>query len=606
MKGTTAWYCNMALINLQNISLSFGGPNLIDDISFQIHENEKIALLGRNGSGKSTLMKIINQEIEPDTGKIIQDDHIKTAILSQDVPEDIQGTVYTVISSGYTPVNDDHHDEQKKHIETERVLSLIEVDANLETSTLSAGMKRRVLLGKALVNDPDLLLLDEPTNHLDLDAIEWLEKFLIRYTKSILFVTHDRMFLQHIASRIIEIDRGTIFDWSCSYKTFLERKEQWLDSEEKQNAEFDKKLAREEEWIRRGIKARRTRNEGRVRALKELRKERAARREVSGSVSMEIQHSDKSGKIVIEAENISFSYNENTIARDFSTTILRGDRVGIIGPNGCGKSTLIKILLSEIEPIEGLIRMGTKLDIAYFDQLRNTLDEEKTVKENVTDGNELIDFNGSKKHVIGYLQDFLFTPDRAAQPVKSLSGGEKNRLLLAKLFTKPANLLILDEPTNDLDIETVELLEELLLDFKGTIILVSHDREFLNNVVTSTLGFMGNGLIQSFAGGYDQYREKTVPDKKPEKEKKQRVKKEKVKTKLSFKEERELESLPLEIEKAESEKERLFALLSDPDIYKDAGEKIAQIKDDLQTCEELLEKLYTRWDELEDLKESFN
>jgi len=596
----------MALINLQNISLSFGGPPLLDDISFQIHEGQKIALLGRNGTGKSCLMKLIDMKLQQDSGEILRDDHIKTALLSQEVPENLEGSVYEVISSGYIAHRDDHQDEQTKHSMTEKTLSILDFDGTIESSTLSAGMKRRVLLGKALVNDPDILLLDEPTNHLDLEAIEWLESFLIRYNKTLFFVTHDRMFLQNIANRIIELDRGRIFDWSCDYNTFLKRKDEWLDAEEKQNINFDKKLAQEEIWIRKGIKARRTRNEGRVRDLKKMREERSSRRDISETASIEIQNSSTSGKIVIDAKDLSFSYKDNIIVENFSTTILRGDKVGIIGPNGCGKSTLIKLLLEELEPQDGSVRSGTKLDIAYFDQLRNQLDETKTVKENVTDGNELIDFNGGKKHVIGYLQDFLFTPDRISQPVNALSGGEKNRLLLAKLFTRPANLLVLDEPTNDLDLETVELLEELLLDFKGSIILVSHDRNFLNNVVTSTLGFMGNGLIETNAGGYDQWKERVSKNSIPKKTKKIREKKPKEKTKLSFKEEKELAELPEIIEMKESEKEKLFNALGNPELYKEQGEKVAHLKKEYEDAEKELEELYVRWDELEELKKIFS
>ena len=599
----------MALINLQNISLSFGGPTLLDDISFQIHEGEKICLLGRNGAGKSSLMKIIHNSLEQDSGQRIVKPHIRTALLSQDVPDTLSGPIYDCIAAGFSSPQSGHldsYEEQKKHTQIKKTLSLLTLDGNLEAGSLSAGMKRRVLLGRALANDPDILLLDEPTNHLDIEAIEWLEKFLVRYEKTVFFVTHDRMFLQRIANRIIELDRGRLFDWSCDYRTFLKRKEAWLDSEEQQNVNFDKKLAKEEQWIRRGIKARRTRNEGRVRALKKMRDEHTARRNRQGIAQMEIQGSNPSGKIVIKAKDISFSYGNNIILKNFSTTILRGDRIGIIGPNGCGKSTLIKLLLQELEPQKGKVQTGTRLNIAYFDQMRNKLDENKTVKENVTDGNDLIDFNGRQKHVIGYLQDFLFTPDRAAQPVRVLSGGEKNRLLLARLFTKPANFLVLDEPTNDLDLETMELLEELLLAYQGTLLLVSHDREFLNNVVTSTLCFRKNGTVEENAGGYDEWEQhslNTIPSKK---EKKILEKKPKLKTKLSFKENLELDELPVVIEEKEAQKDKFFAKLGDPEFYRKQGNNTAALKKQVENIETELEKLYLRWDELEETKQKFS
>ena len=595
----------MALINLQNINLAFGGPALLEDVNLQVKNGDRIALLGRNGTGKSSLMKIINGLLEPDSGTVLRDDHLVTALLTQEVPDDLAGTIYNVIADGYVPVMDDQHDEQHRHLQTEKTISMLGVDGALETSTLSAGMKRRVLLGRALVNDPHILLLDEPTNHLDLDAIQWLEDFLLRHGKTIIFVTHDRRFLQKVANRIVELDRGTLFDWNCGYRTFLERKEAWLEAEEQQNSNFDKKLAKEEQWIRKGIKARRTRNEGRVRALKKMREERAGRRETMGSVNMEIQEGALSGKLVMEATGISFSYGESPIVKDFSTTILRGDRVGIIGPNGCGKSTLVKLLLGELVPQQGKVRTGTNLEIVYFDQLRGQLDEDRPVKDNIANGKELIDFNGGTKHVIGYLQDFLFTPDRAAQPVSALSGGEKNRLLLAKLFTRPANLLVLDEPTNDLDIETMELLEELLLNFEGTLLLVSHDRVFLNNVVTTTLGFTGNGQIVEGAGGYDQWKDRLEPETKPAKDKQPRQKKPREKTKLTFKEEHELQQLPGIIEETEIEKDRVFTVLGDPDLYKNESHRVPQLKEELEELEAELEKLYLRWDELEEMKEHF-
>jgi len=601
----------MALMNLQNITLAFGGPVLFDGIGIQIQTGEKICILGRNGSGKSTLMKIISGTLEPDSGRVIRDDHVTTAFLSQEVPDDIRGSVYDCIASGYLPHHggDDHldtHQEKHKHTQTDRILSLLSLDPEPRFETLSAGMKRRVLLGRALVNDPHILLLDEPTNHLDMNSIEWLENFLSRYEKTVVFVTHDRMFLQKIANRIIELDRGKLYDWKCDYRTFLQRKEAWLESEETQNALFDKKLAAEEIWIRKGIKARRTRNEGRVRELEKMRRERSLRREQQGSVKMEIQQTERSGKLVIEAENISFGYGEQDIITSFSTTILRGDRIGIIGPNGCGKSTLIRILLQELTQRAGTVKHGARIETAYFDQLRNRLDGNKTVRENVTDGNEIIDFNGGKKHIIGYLQDFLFTPDRMDMPVKALSGGEKNRLLLAKLFTRPANLLILDEPTNDLDLETVELLEELLLDFSGTLILVSHDRAFLNNVVTSTLAFEGNGVIRECVGGYDDYKSRNTSPESKKPGKNIREKKNPLKTKLTFKEKEELESLPRILEEKESRREELFRIMSDPSFYQKSGDMAAGIKKELRELEDELEILFARWEELDRMEQQFS
>ncbi len=551
-------------------------------------------------------MRVINRDLEADSGEIHYDKGLKTALLTQEIPEDLTGSIYDIIAEGIIHPDDYHHkidsaEELKARQQIDRTLSILSLDPNPEFATLSAGMKRRVLLGRTLVNEPDILLLDEPTNHLDIDSITWLEDFLLRYDKTVIFVTHDRSFLQKIATRIVELDRGRLFDWRCDYRTFLERKEAWLAAEENQNELFDKKLAIEEAWIRKGIKARRTRNEGRVRALEKMRDERSVRRELQGNVKIEIQKSDTSGKIIIEADSISFAYNENTIINNFSTIIQRGDRIGIIGPNGCGKSTLIKLLLSELEPIQGNIKTGTRIEKAYFDQMRNQLDETRSVKDNVAEGNEIIDFNGKKKHIIGYLQDFLFTPDRADVKVGALSGGEKNRLLLAKLFTRPSNFLIMDEPTNDLDIETLELLEELLLDFDGTLLLVSHDRTFINNVVTETFAFMGDGTVVENAGGYDEWleRKKRLEPPETKTEKKIREKKEKVKTKLSFNEKRELEAMPALLEKKEARKHDIYELMADPSIYQENGERVADLKTELGELESELENLYERWEYLE-------
>jgi len=549
------------------------------------------------------MMKVIHGIVEPDYGKIFRSKDLRTSILQQDVPDGITGTVYAVLAKGIVDTEEEVHPDhlEQKHIrQIERVISLMSLDQEPEFQTLSAGMKRRVLLGQALVNDPDILLLDEPTNHLDIDSIKWLEEFLVRYEKTVFFVTHDRAFLQKVAKRILEIDRGNIFDWNCDYQTFLKRKEAWLESEETQNALFDKKLAQEEIWIRKGIKARRTRNEGRVRALKAMRNERSKRLEQQGTVKIDMIQSERSGKLVIEAENISFGYNENKIIKDFSTTIMRGDKVGFIGPNGCGKSTMIKLLLKQLEMTAGKVKHGTKLDVAYFDQLRDQLDDNRTIRQNVTDGNEIIEFNGKSKHVIGHLQDFLFTPDRADEKVGILSGGEKNRLMLAKLFAKPFNLLIMDEPTNDLDLETVELLEELLIEYEGTLLVVSHDREFLNNVVTSTIAFEGSGVVKEYAGGYDDWlRQRTVVKEVKEKTV-QREKKPAEKTKMTFKEKKEFETIPDDIAAKEKRKEELVALIHDPEFYQQQAHKAGEVNKEIEALDVELEVLFERWMELEE------
>lgn len=598
----------MALINFQDITLSFGGPNLLDKLNFQIHEGEKITLLGRNGAGKSTLMKMINGMIEPDSGVIFREKNLRTAMLQQEVPDDISGSIYDIITNGIIDNPDDAHDAalEKKHIaQIEKVLSLMSLDPEPEFITLSAGMKRRVLLARALVNEPDILLLDEPTNHLDINSIRWLEDFLARYDGTLFFVTHDRAFMQKVANRILEIDRGNLFDWKCDYKTFLKRKEAWLDAEEQQNVLFDKKLAQEEIWIRKGIKARRTRNEGRVRALKAMRVERSKRIEQQGKVRLDLNQAERSGKLVIEAENINFGYTEERLVKNFSTTIMRGDKIGIIGPNGCGKSTMIKLLLGQLQPDGGKVKQGTRLEAAYFDQLRDQLDPEKSVRYNVSDGTDMIEVAGRTKHVIGYLQDFLFTPDRADVKVNVLSGGEKNRLMLARLFTRPFNLLIMDEPTNDLDIETVELLEELLLEYDGTLITVSHDREFLNNVVTSSIVFDSDGSVREYAGGYDDWLLQKPEAVKEIKEKKTRSeKKPSDKTKMTFKEKRELESLPELIAEKEKKKEELVAVISDPEFFKKNAHKSVEVNREIETINSELESLFERWMELEEKSKS--
>ncbi len=491
----------------------------------------------------------------------------------------------------------------------ETVLTKLALDPDADIASLSGGMKRRVMLGRALVSEPDLLLLDEPTNHLDIAAITWIEEFLLAWNGALLFITHDRAFLQRLATRIIELDRGKLTDFPGDYAAYLARKEAMLVNEEKQNALFDKRLAQEEVWIRQGIKARRTRNEGRVRALEALREEHAARRKRTGSASMSIQSGERSGKIVVEAEGVGFDYADRAVVRDLTTTILRGDKIGIIGPNGTGKTTLLRLLLGELAPTRGTLKRGTHLQIAYFDQYRAVLDEEKSVVDNVGEGSDTVTINGQAKHVLSYLQDFLFAPNRARQPVKALSGGERNRLLLAKLFTKPSNLLVLDEPTNDLDADTLELLEELLIDYPGTVLLVSHDRAFLNNVVTSTLVFEGEGVVNEYVGGYDDWlRQRFTPSaskssaaKADQARPQPNVPAEKSK-KLSFKDQRELEALPQKIQSLESERDQLIARMAEADFYTQEKTRVVAAQARMAELEKELAALYLRWETLEDLQ----
>jgi ABC transport system ATP-binding/permease protein len=590
----------MALINIQQCSIGFGREELLDSVDMQIHDGERISLLGRNGTGKSTLMKLIAGIIEPDAGTIAFSKGVRTALLPQDIPTDIHGTVRAVVAEGLPPGAFEEHDDHGELAGLQAVkktLSLIGIDPDLRYEDLSAGWKRRVLLGRALVAHPDVLLLDEPTNHLDIEAVTWLEDILLRYDKTVFFVTHDRSFLQRVANRIVELDRGKLFDWKCDYTTFLQRKEAWLVAEEAQNAQFDKKLAQEEVWLRRGVKARRTRNEGRVKALLKMREERAGRRSQAGNVRMKIGSARTSGDIVMEAEGIAFAY-DNPVITGFSTTIERGDKVGIIGPNGCGKSTLIKLLLKELSPQSGSVKTGTRIEKIYFDQLRETLDPEKSVRENVSGDSDTVEVNGRPRHVLGYLRDFLFEPDKAMVKAGVLSGGEKNRLLLAKFFTRASNLIIMDEPTNDLDIETIELLEDLLLEYKGTLLLVSHDRTFLNNVVTSILAFEGDGIVGEYAGGYDDWltQRKTVlaEEKKKEAARKTRERA----RKLSFAEKKELDGLPGIIEAKEKRKHELYALMAEPSFYQKPGEEIAAAKAELDNMDDELDVLIARWEEL--------
>lgn len=632
----------MPLITLKNLTLSFGSPPLLDGVNFQIDANERVCLLGRNGAGKSTLLKLINGEIQADDGGVNIPPGIKVAKLSQEVPTDLDGTVNEVVADGLDKagkllqryyhllheltidatekvlkqLGDCQHQLESENgweISTrlENIISKLQLDGDIDFNALSGGLKRRVLLARALVNEPDLLLLDEPTNHLDIESIIWLEKFLLDWKGSLLFISHDRVFLQKLATRIVEIDRGQLTDWPGDYPTYVSRKQKALEDEGKENALFDKKLAQEEVWIRQGIKARRTRNEGRVRALESLRRERSARREVSGSAKVQIQSADKSGKIVLEAENISYAWDagtdeENPVLNDFSTTIMRGDKVGIIGPNGAGKTTLIRLLLGQIEPQTGAVKLGTKLEVAYFDQHRAVLDEEKTVQDNIADGSDMVNINGKDRHVISYLRDFLFAPDRVRQPVSALSGGERNRLLLARLFSRPSNVLVLDEPTNDLDSDTLDLLEERLTEYPGTVLLISHDRAFLDHVVTSTIVFEGRGEVNEYIGGYEDWLRQTRPaisetDKiKSNKDYKKNKKSDKPNNSLNFNERQELGRLPAKLEKLEQQQGQLHARMAEADFYQQDKAKIVKVQQQLAGLETELEAVFIRWEELEE------
>ncbi len=625
----------MPLIALSDIDLAFRGPPLLERANLTIEPGERVCLLGRNGMGKTTLLRLLQGTLEPDRGEVIRQQNLRTTMLPQQVPEDLQGMVFDEVAGGFGPraelLAKYHHlagrlasegsddlqaelgriqhaleafDGWRMHQQIETVVSRMGLQPDAEVATLSAGMKRRVLLAKALVGSPDLLLLDEPTNHLDIDAIGWLEDFLLRYSGTLLFVTHDRALLRKVATRILELDRGRLTSWSCDYATYLNRKEAALEAEARQNAEFDKKLAQEEVWIRTGIQARRTRNEGRVRALEALREVRRNRRGRPGEVKMEIQEADRTGRLVIEAKQLHFAYGSRTILSEFSTMIMRGDRVGLIGPNGSGKTTLLRLLLGDLPPQAGSVRHGTNLEVAYFDQLHAQLDETKSVRENVRDGSDSVTINGRTRHIIGYLEDFLFTPEQAGGPVARLSGGERNRLLLARLFTKPSNVLVMDEPTNDLDLETLELLEDLLSEYAGTLLLVSHDREFLNNVVSSTLVLEGEGRVKEYAGGYDDWLRQR-PEEPPPVAKAPVVRPQPKQScpprgrRLTFKEQRELDGLPQRIEVLESELGELQQLMADPAFYRQAPAEIVRVKGRLQALEKEVAETYCRWEELE-------
>ena len=622
------------LLTLREVSLRLGNTVLLDKASFTIERGERVCLIGRNGMGKSTLMKLIAGEQKSDDGEIIRAQNLKIATLVQDVPVTITGSVYDVVALGLGEtgriVAEYHHlieqpDPDMKKLgrlqdqmdarngwmiesQVTEVLSRLDLPGDAEFSSLSGGLKRRVLLGQALVSEPDLLLLDEPTNHLDIASITWLEEFLKTWSGAILFVTHDRSFLRNLATRILELDRGWLTSWPGDYENFLRRREERMHAESQERALFDKKLAQEEKWIRKGIEARRTRDMGRVKRLMELRQTYSERRNQPGKAVMAAQEAERSGKLVAEADNVSFTYPgaDKPTIRGLTATVVRGDKIGIIGPNGAGKSTLINILLGKLHPTSGNLKLGSKIEVAYFDQLRGALQEELSVLDNVAEGKDYVQIGEERKHVIGYMQDFLFAPDRARSPVKSLSGGERNRLLLAKLFAKPSNLLVLDEPTNDLDVETLELLEELLMDYNGTVLLVSHDRAFVNNVVGRSLVFEGDGRINEYIGGYDDWlRQRRLPAVSSSTPVPKRavtsapVAPQQTTVALTAKEWRELEVLPAKIEKLETEQAVLAEQISAPDFYKQDKAAIDRVQAKVAAAAAELAKVYARWEELE-------
>ncbi|EGR0035423.1 ABC transporter ATP-binding protein [Vibrio parahaemolyticus] len=637
----------MALLTIHNAQLAFGDHPLLDRAEFALQENERVCLVGRNGAGKSTLMKVLAGDILLDDGKIQITQDVVVSRLEQDPPRNQKGTVYEYVSGGLAEIGEqlkiyhdlldlvaqdpsekninrlakiqdqlDHSNAWRFDDRVKNVLSALKLSPDTLLRDLSGGWQRKAALARALVCDPDVLLLDEPTNHLDVTTIEWLESFLKDFKGSIIFISHDRAFIKSMATRIVDLDRGQLSSFPGDYDNYLLEKEEMLRVEDMQNAEFDKKLAQEEVWIRQGIKARRTRNEGRVRALKKLREERRDRREVQGKVNLNIDDASRSGKIVFEAENVSFAYDGKQIVDNFSFNIMRGDRIALIGPNGCGKSTVLKLLLGQLEAQSGRLHCGTKLEVAYFDQYREILDPEKTVIDNLADGKQEVMVGGRQRHALSYLQDFLFAPKRARTPVKALSGGEKNRLLLARILLKPNNLLILDEPTNDLDIETLELLEEMLANYQGTLLLVSHDREFVDNTVTTSWIFEGDGVIEEFVGGYhdakqqrDQALAVRFSTEKPAK--KEKVVEETPKTtqpknnskKLSYKLQRELEALPAKLEQLESDIETLQEQVNDPEFFAKPVEQTQPVLEQLAAVEQELEIAFERWEELEAMQQ---
>jgi len=628
----------MSLISLIDLEFSIGGPLLLDRVNLTIEPNERVALIGRNGAGKSTLLKLIDRTLVPDGGEVRVQSGVRVARVAQEVPDGESGRVFDVIARGLGELGDlirDYHAAAEGEFDAQRmgdlqerieaaggwdadrlietVIERLGLDGGVEFGKLSGGLKRRVLLGQALVTHPDVLLLDEPTNHLDIESIEWLEQFLVDYSGAIVFITHDRRFLRRLATRIVEIDRGRLTSWPGDWDNYVRRREERLHAEELEHKQFDRKLAAEEVWIRQGIKARRTRNEGRVRALEAMRRERAMRREQAGQVRMAVSDAGQSGRRVIEAEDVTFSYDGEPIVRNFSTTIFRGDRIGLIGPNGSGKSTLLKLLLGQLQPDSGQLKQGTRLEVVYFDQHRSVLRDDWTAAENVAEGRDFVTVAGKQKHVIGYLADFLFTPERARAPITRFSGGERNRLLLARLFAKPSNLLVMDEPTNDLDAETLDLLESLLADYPGTLLLVSHDRDFLDNVVTASFVMEGNGRVGEYVGGYSDWLRQArpaasrsadsrsgskphpapTPDKRPKPEGAGQPKK------LGYKLARELEQLPGRVEQLEARMAGLTAQLNDPDFYRQAPKDIEKVNTEVASLQAEIDQAYARWEELE-------
>jgi ABC transport system ATP-binding/permease protein len=628
------------LVALDHVSVAYGHLPLLDDVSLLVEPRERISIIGRNGTGKSTLLRVIAGEQAPDAGTVWRQPGVRVARLEQDVPLSADRPVFDVVAEGLGDLSDlvmryhyaavevaqgggdaalaqlgrlqhelEERDGWRLEQRVELVLSRLGLPADTIVDTLSGGWRRRVLLARALVAQPDVLLLDEPTNHLDVDAITWLETFLADYPGAIVFVTHDRAFLQRLATRVVELDRGHLTSWPGDYETFLRKKDEWLANEALQDEKFDKKLAGEEAWLRRGIKARRTRDEGRVRALLTMREERAGRRTLPGSVRLQIERAEASGKLVFEAERVTKAYDGTVVVRDVSTRILRGDRVGLIGPNGAGKTTLLRLLLGEVQPDTGTVRQGANVQVAYYDQQREQLDPERSVFDTIGDGSDTVVVNGQPRHVHGYLADFLFTPERARSPVKALSGGERNRLLLARLLTRPANVLVLDEPTNDLDLETLELLEAQLAGWTGTVLLVSHDRVFLDNVVTSSLVFEGDGRVQEYVGGYDDWlRQRSEPAAAaaagrgtPAAPVRTPVRREAATApkKLSYKEQRELDALPASIEAFEQEQRDLEARVAGPSFYKEPKEAIAATLARIEELSSLIAAAYVRWDDLD-------
>ncbi len=614
----------MALIRLRDISLAFGPESLLDKAELVIEPGNKIAVLGRNGQGKSTLLKVLDGEIQADTGEIVISDGVTVSRLQQEVPggEDNR-SVYDVAATGHDDRTatalqqlysegsteiDTNIDIWRASADIQSIITRLGLSPDSIVSTLSGGQKRRVMLARALVSEPTVLLMDEPTNHLDVESVIWLEAFLIKLPVTLVFVTHDRQLIKNLANRIVEIDRGTLTSWDQTYEKFLISREQAIAAQETQDKLFDKKLKQEEDWIRQGIKARRTRNEGRVRALKKLREERAQRRAQIGQVNMQVQTQTKSGRIVFKLDKITHTLGGKTLIRNFSSTVMRGNKIAIIGPNGSGKTTLLKTILGELTPDEGSVEHGTNLEIAYFDQLREQLDETRSAADNVSGGSDFVEIHGVRKHIMGYMQEFLFSPERARAPIRALSGGERNRLLLARLFTRPANVLVLDEPTNDLDVETLELLEYTVLQFNGTVLMVSHDREFIDNIATSTIVLDGKGNLAEYVGGYTDYQHQAGPaaesgkksgKQKAKSQKSKNAAVEKTEKKLSYTVQRELNALPAKIEKLEKSKTDLEAKLADPDIYQGNADTLQNLQAQYASLDKDISDAYARWDELE-------